>query len=69
MKKFMFFKDVQNNVWLVNVDHIVCIEQHNGNAKSTITLSEGRTLWMAEYVGEVYEMIRKHFEEYETDNN
>lgn len=69
MKKFIYFIDVQDNTWLVNIDHIVCIEQYDGDAKSMITLSKGRTLWMAEPVGEIYEIIKKHFEENEKANN
>ena len=69
MKKFIYFIDVQDNTWLVNIDHIVCVEQYDGDAKSMITLSKGRTLWMAETVGEIYDMIKKHFEENEKANN
>lgn len=69
MKKFIYFIDVHDITWLVNIDHIVCIEQYDGDAKSMITLSKGRTLWMTEPVDEIYNMIKKHFEENEKANN
>ena len=74
MKKFIYFIDASDYTWLVNIDHIVCIEQYDGNGgeddiKSMIILSDDRTLWMIEPVSEIYDMIKKHFEENEKVNN
>ena len=70
MKKFIYFIDVQDNTWLINIDHIVCIEQYDGvDIKSIINLSGGGQCWMAEAVGEIYTMIEKHLEENEKANN
>ena len=70
MKKFIHFTDVQNNTWLINIDHIVSIEQYDGaSTKSIINLSGREQCWMAEPVGEIYTMIEKHLEENEKANN
>lgn len=66
----MYFIDVNDYTWLINIDKIICVEQHDDSSdcKSIIRIPNS-TIWMAEPVGEIYDMIKKHFEENEKANN
>ena len=69
MKKFVYFIDVKDKTWLVNIDHIKYVEQYNGDACKSVVNIQGCNIWMKEPVGEIYDMIEKHFNDYENSNS
>ena len=36
MKKFMYFIDVNDYTWLINIDEIICVEPHNSSGCKSI---------------------------------
>lgn len=65
----MYFIDADDYTWLINIDEIICVEQHSNSECKSIIHMPNFNIWMAEPVSEIYDMIKKHFEENEKVNS